>query len=214
MDSKEYETRFEKLFREFNEAHLFFFTWRALQKEEYEKHWKQESNFWNAVNSSLNKSWMLALAKIYEESSFSKKDEIISLFSLVNHQIDSGRQKQIKDFLNMNKNLFKNIKIIRDNILAHINAEYKMSREDLFKKFPIKYGEIEKLFEATEELFHLLHPQSNHSLSMEGFNQGCETDVKKIMEKIAFFTNEQRKHFERIENGVPYSEFPPKSVKN
>jgi len=209
MDPKEYQRRFEVLFKRFNEAHLFFFTWRVLQKKEYEKYWKQESNFWNAVHASLNQSWMMSLAKIYEKSSYSKEDTIISIYSLVKYQSDSERKKEVESFLDENKKVLNNIGIIRHHILAHTNAEHKLTRKELFEKFPIKYGEIEKLFEKTEELFHLLHHQSNHSLSMEGFHEECETDVESLMQKLEFFRKAEKKHFEKIKNGESYSDFPP-----
>jgi hypothetical protein len=211
MDVKEYERRFEKAYSRLVEAHGFFFVWRALQKKEYEEYWKGTANFWNPVISALDQSWMLSLAKIYENSSYSKNDEVISIHSLVEHQPDTKRKEEARKLLEEKKNLLKNIEIVRHHILAHNNAEHKISREEVFKRFPIKYAEIEALFSMTEELFHLLHPEPNHSLSMEGFNEKCETDVKAVMKKMKFWEDELLKHYERIKNGEPYSDFPPKS---
>ena len=211
MDAKEYEKRFEEAYKKLVEAHSFFFVWRALQKEEYNHYWRGTTNFWGAVNSSLNQSWMLSLAKIYENSSYSKNDEVISIYSLVEHQLDAGRKEKAEKLLEDKKEFLKNISIIRHHLLAHNNAEQKIDRTELFKRFPIKYADIEALFVMTEELFHLLHPEPNHSLSMEGFNEKCEQDVKRVMQKMKFWEDEQLKHFARIKNGEPYSDFPPKS---
>ncbi len=211
MTSKEYEKRFEGAYSLLVEAHSFFFVWRALQKKEYEHYWRGTANFWNAVISSLNHSWMLSLAKIYEESKYSKRDEVISIYSLVEHQADTARKNEAKRLLVKRKGLFKNLKNIRNRLLAHNNAKHRADPKVLFKKYPIKYAEIEALFEMTEELFHLLHPQSNHSLSMEGFNEKCGRDVEVIMKKMKFWEDELLKHHKRLEKGESYSDFPPKS---
>lgn len=210
MTIEEYERRFEKAYSRLVEAHGFFFVWRALQKKEYEEYWKGTENFWKPVISALDQSWMLSLAKIYENSSYSKNDEVISIHSLVEHQPDTKRKDVAKKLLEEKKVLLKRIEIIRNHILAHNNAEHKISREEVFKRFPIKYAEIEDLFAITEELFHLLHPEPNHSLSMEGFNKKCEEDVKSVMKKMKFWEDELLKHHERINSGEPYSGFPPK----
>lgn len=206
MTAKEYEKRFEDAYSLLVEAHSFFFVWRALQKKKYEPYWKGTSNFWSAVISSLNHSWMLSLAKIYEESKYSKRDEIISIYSLVEHQADTTRKSEAKGLLAKRKGLLKNLKSIRNRLLAHNNAKHRADPKELFRKYPIQYAEIEALFEMTEELFHLLHPEPNHSLSMQGFNEKCEKDVEMVMKKMKFWRDELLKHHAK----KTYSEFPPK----
>lgn len=210
MNLKEYNGRFEKAYSHLTEAHGFFFVWKALQKKEYEHYWRGTSNFWTATISALDQSWMLSLARIYENSFYSKNDEVISLYSLVEHQPDTQRKEKAKKLLEEKEDLLKNIGIIRHHILAHNNAEHKITREKLFKRFPIKYSEIESIFAMTEEIFHLLHPEPNHSLSMEGFNEKCGKDVEMVMKRMKFWEDEHLKHVQRIEDGKPYSEFPPK----
>jgi hypothetical protein len=210
MDPKEYKRRFEKAYARLVEAHGFFFVWRALQKKEYEPLWKGTANFWGAVIPALDQSWMLALAKIYENSSHSKNDTVISIYSLVEHQADAQRKAAAQKLLDSKEDLLKNIGIVRHHILAHTNAEHKVTREELFKKYPIKYKEIEELFAMTEQLFHLLHPEPNHGLSMEGFNEKCGKDVELVMKKLKYYNDERLKHFEKIKEGMPYTEFPPK----
>jgi len=209
MNTVEYKQRFEKAYSLLVEAHVFFFVWKGLQKKEYEQYWK-EFNFWNAVIQALDKSWMLSLAKIYEDSAYSEKDEIISIFSLVEHQLDEERKKKAREILENKKEILKNISIIRHNLGAHNNAKYTLNPNDLFKKFPIKYDEIESLFETTVDIFHLLHPEKDHGLTMDQFNEKCVLDVKMIMKKLKYYDDERQKHYEKCKrNEIPYSVFPP-----
>jgi hypothetical protein len=211
MDPKEYKRRFENAYSLLVEAHSFFFVWRALQKKAYEPLWKGTANFWGAVIPALDQSWMLALAKIYENSAWSKNDTIISIYSLVEHQADTGRKSKAKQLLAKKKVLLKNLKTVRNRLLAHNNAKHRENPKELFKKYPIKYKEIEELFEMTEQIFHLLHPEPNHGLSMEGFNEKCGKDVELVMKKLKYYNDERLKHFQKMKNGMPFTEFPPKS---
>lgn len=209
MNADEYKQRFEKAYSLLVEAHAFFFVWKGLQKKEYEQYWK-ELYFWNAVICALDRSWMLSLAKIYENSTYSEKDEIISIYSLVEHQPDEERKKKAKEILENKSEILKNISIIRHNLGAHNNAKHTLAPNDLFKKFPLKSNEIDSLFEMTIDIFHLLHPENDYGLNMDQFNEMCVLDVKMIMKKLKYYDNERQKHYEKCKKGeIPQSVFPP-----
>jgi len=209
MNEVEYKQRFEKAYQLLVEAHAFYFTWKGLQKEEYRQYWK-ELSFWNAVICALDRSWMLSLAKIYEKSDYSEKDEIISIYSLVEHQTDEERKKKAKEILENKREVLKNISIIRHNLGAHNNAKYILNPNDLLEKFPIKYDEINSLFEMTIDIFHLLHPENDNGLTMDLFNEECINDTRMIMKKLKYYDNERQRHYEKCKNReIPQSVFPP-----
>ncbi|MFA5925608.1 MAG: hypothetical protein WC831_01630 [Parcubacteria group bacterium] len=209
MNKPEHKKRFEELFRLFTEAHLCFFVWRGLQKKEYEKYWKRDSNFWNAVIYSLQRTWFQALANIYEDSSYSKKNKVISVYSLVLFQEDEKRRSELENILDSNKVVIENISKLRHHQLSHNNANFLLNPKLMLQKFPIKHGDIERLLQSTEELLRYLHPENNHSFAISGFDEKCEKDSGNIMKKIEYYLKREREHQEEIHSGKkPYSDFP------
>ncbi len=209
MTEEEYKNRFEKLYQLLTRAHLCFFVWKGLKNVKYQPQFDRDKNFWSAVVPSLESSWLQSLANIYEESDYSRKDKIISVYSLINNQKDVERKVRAEVIINQNQSIIKNISILRNNQLAHYNANHLLNPKELLEKFPVKYGEVERLLEITEELLRFLHPENNHSFSFEGFDKESQRDSTLIMDRIEYYLKQEKKHYEKMKDENKYVHFPP-----
>ena len=211
MSEKEYKERFKILYELLIDAHLYFYTWKGLiQDKGHEKYWERNENFWNTIIRSIRNSFLQAIANIYEDSSFSKKGKVISVYSLASRQRDKKRKEKVKSLLSSNRKIIENVSVVRSNQLSHINAKHFQNPRKLFRKFPIKFKEIENLLGLTDEVLHLLCYDDNHNFDFEILEDSCERDSTRIMVKIKYYTEEEKKHYERVRSGkTPYSNFPP-----
>lgn len=209
MLEEEYKNRFEKLYQLLTRAHLCFYVWKGLKNKGYQPQFDRNKSFWGATMFALEETWLQSLANIYEESSYSKQDRIISVYSLVKNQKDAKRKTTAESIIAKNKIVLKNVSILRNHQLSHYNANHLMNPEDMLKKYPIKYGDIEKLLGITEELLHCLHPDSNHGFSFEGFDKESERDSTLVMDRIDYYLKQEKKHYDKMRGGGVYIKFPP-----
>lgn len=211
MTKEEYKNRFEKLYQLLTKAHLCFYVWRGLKDSKYQPQFNRNKNFWGAVMFSLESSWLQSLANIYENSDYSKKDRIISVYSLIKNQKDNQRKIKAEAIVSQNQAVINNISVLRGNQLAHFNANHLLNPESILKKYPVKYEDVEKLLGITEELLHCLHPESNHSFSFEGFDEESEKDSKRVMNKIEYFLKQEKRHYGKIRSrgDMKFIPFPP-----
>ena len=209
MDDKEYKNRFDKLFQLLTRTHLCFYAWKGLQKKEYQPQFDRDKNFWGATMFALEETWLQSLANIYEDSSYSEQDKVISVYSLLKNQKDTKRKSMAEVIVAQNKTILKNVSILRHHQLSHYNANHLLNPKEILKKFPIKYGDIEKLLGITEELLHCLHPDSNHSFSFEGFDKEAERDSTLVMDRIEYYIKQEKKHYDKMKDGNKYVHFPP-----
>lgn len=209
MTEKEYKNRFDKLFQLLTRAHLCFYVWKGLQNKDYQTQFNRYKNFFGATMFALEEAWLQSLANIYEYSSYSKKDEIISVYSLIENQKDIERKNKAEILISENKTILNSFSVLRNNQLSHYNADHLSNPSEKLRKFPIKYGDVEKLLGATEELLHCLHPDNNHSFAMEGFNKGAEKDSMLIMKAIDYYLKQEKIHYDKLKEGNEFIQFPP-----
>lgn len=200
----------DKMFNLFSGTHLYFYVWKHLQKEEYNKHFKYNNIFWFATLHALHYSWLSSLSKLYEDSNYSKTNKVISVFSLMKNQPDQAKKDIIKNYLLKHSNTIKNLKTRRDNEFFHNNKEHLLNPKNIESKKPIKYKEIEALLNDTPSILSNLHPDSNVGYSYFGFEKNCQDSVKYFMKQLDFFFNEKEKHTEKFKKGeVSNILFPP-----
>lgn len=208
ISSKEYKNRFEKLYQLLTRAHLCFYVWKGLQNKEYQPQFDRDNNFWSATLYSLEEAWLQSLANIYENSKYSEKDKIISVYSLVRNQKDKKRKVIAQTIIWKNRKLLKNLSVLRHHQLSHYNANHLLNSKDILRKFPIVYGDVEKLLGFTENLLHCLHPDSNHSFAFDGFDKKSEKSSSLVMKRIKYYLDQEKEHYDKTKYGNKYIEFP------
>ncbi|MDO8452831.1 MAG: hypothetical protein Q7S79_03715 [bacterium] len=189
LSETEYKSRFDKLYGFFTTAYLTFSTWQGLQDESYNELFEENPNFWNATLFSLQNTFLASLARIYEKSSFSKKDKVISVYALVPSQKDAKRRSEAMQLLQKHAKIIKAVKALRDNQLFHNNAKHLLDPSKIHKKFPMTNGEIEELIESSGKLLSLLNPETYHEYLYQDFAEGCRQDSRSVVEKIRHFIN-------------------------
>jgi len=209
MSQKKYKDCFEKLYSLFTEAYLTFYVWKGLQEKEFEQIFRENNNFWSAILFALENTWLTSLAKLYEESNYSKRSTIISVYSLVPHQADAMRGKQARDSLKQHEGTIQNVRILRNNQLAHNNTEHLLNPKNILRKYPIKYTQVEELMEISVYLLSYLHPDTGHGYSFEGFAEGCQRDAKSMITKLEYFSKKKAEHRDKFLRGEVHSpQFP------
>ena len=210
MNPKEYSEQFNKLYNLLTEACLNFYVWKGLQDKNFEKTFAENSYFWSAVLFSLENNWLTSLAKLYENSSFSKKAKIISVYALLPHQTDRMRAVKVQSILILNTNVIKNIKKLRDNQLAHNNAKHLLDPKVILKKFPINYGKVEQLLSATNQILSNLNPKTGHGHMYKMLVDDSENDGKQVVNKLEYHSKLNKAHLEKFRKGeVSSHRLPP-----
>ncbi len=210
MNLNDYTKRFEKCYQIFSETFLSFFVWKGLQDKDFEKTYSENNYFWSAILRSLENDWLTNLAKIYEESRYSKENEVISVYALVSYQADLDRAVKVRQILEVNADIIKNIQILRHNQLAHNNAEHLLKPETLLEKFPIEYNKVEQLVLLTDEVLSNLHPETGHGYIYKMLSEDAVNDSKNIIKKLQYYSKLHHNHSEKFRCGeVNDWKFPP-----
>lgn len=210
MKIEEYTKRFEKLYSLFTEAYLYFYVWKALQEKEYEKIYQKNSSFWSAVLHSLENTWLSFLAKIYEDSKYSRGNLIISVQALIPFQSDEVRASQAQEIIDNNGVIITNLVELRHNQLAHNNADHLLNPSKILGKHPIKYSEVEDLLKISSEVLSLLNPNTGHGYVYDAFADGCKNDVKNVLAKLEYFESLKSEHLEKFtREEIEDPRFPP-----
>ena len=210
MDKSEYKDRFDSLYSNLLGACATFYTWKGLQDKSYEPTYGHAIYFWSATLIALQNEWLLSLAKCFEESSFSKRNKVISVYALLKHHPDSARAKQVEDFLKKHSKVIRPISRLRDNQLAHFNAKHLKNPAKLLKRFPIDYGEVEDLLNGFPELISLLNPAEERiSYGLDNYTKTPEYEAKHIMTKIQHFDHLEKEHLDKFVSGEINDPFYP-----
>ncbi len=211
MLEEEYKSKFEKIYQAAGEAHMDFYTWKGMQNPEFNETYKHFPSFWKATMHALENCWLNALAKLYEDSKYSRSGQVISIFGLLPHHPDAERKLKIESSLEEHKDLIQNIDKLRDHQLAHNNAKHLLNPEKLLQKFPIKYAEVENLLKMTCELLNLFNWETGHHYEFKMLNEDSERASQEIIKTVQFFIEERKKYLDRFVKGeVDSPHFPPK----
>lgn len=210
MIKEEYIKRFKKLHNLFTEIYLSFYIWKGLQDKSFEQTFSENLNFWFATLSALENNWLTGFAKIYEDSKFSKKGQVISVYALLPFQVDIVRAKNIKKILNFNDRIIKSIRKLRDNQLGHNNTEHLLKPKELLRKFPIKYDDVERLLLLSGEILSNFNPDIGWRYDYENWAKDCENDAKQVIKKLQYYSKLQKNHLDKVIRGeISDYHFPP-----
>lgn len=203
-ENKEYEKRFAILYHHLLGVSATFYSWKGLQKKDYEPLYGREKYFWGSVLIALQHEWIIGITKCFEESSYSRRNEVISVYALLKHYLrkhsDSGKAEKLKVLLKKHKKVISNIAELRHKI-AHIDAEYFNNPSEFLNRYPVDYGEVEELLGDFGVLLSSLNPASGVGYSLMSFVETPELEAAQTMDKIQFFAQEEKKHLERYQSG-------------
>lgn len=206
-----YNKKFEQLQHLLLGAYETFYVWKTLQKEEYNKTYTINNGFWGAVLPALQHEWFIGLARLFENSKYTKNGKVFSMYSLIEEHPDKERVKMAKEFLDKNIKAIENITRIRDHRHAHNNVSFHVDPKESEKKFPIKYSEIEDIFEFTDKMLGILHPDDGHGYSLDHLKEEAERDTKDVIDGLEYFNNKRIEHRNLwVKNGAGTIHFPPK----
>ena len=186
---------------------MCFYVWKGTQKEEYQKQFNKDKNFWSAVSISLEETWLQSLANIYEHSGYSKSGKVLSVSSLLRDQKDKKRRGEAEGIISKNREVIENISILRSKQLAHNNLGHLHNPKNMLRKKPIKYGKVESLLKETEKLLHCLHPADNHSYCFGLHNKESEKSSEMVMKRIEYCMKEEEKFYEKQRREVKHEKF-------
>jgi len=206
-----YEEKFKQLQNLLLAAFETFYTWKTLQNEEYNDLYKINSGFWGAVIPALQHEWFIGLARLFEDSQYARSGAIVSVYSLISEHPNKERAAQATEFLDKNKKVINNIARIRDHRHAHNNANFLVNPKDFEKRFSIKYSELESMFEFSDQLLGILHPEDEHGYMLNHLKEEAERDTKGVVEGLRYFNTKRNEHRQRwLKDRVGSIHFPPK----
>lgn len=204
-----YKQKFEQLQHLLLGAYETFYVWKALQNEKYNELYKINNGFWSAVIPALQHEWFIALARLFENSKYSKSGSVISVYSLIHEHPNKERAAQASDFLHKNKKVIQNISRIRDHRYAHNNANFLVNPKEFEARFSIKYAELEDMFEFSDKLLGLLHPEDGHGYTLDHMKKEAERDTKDAIDGLEYFNAKRKEHREKWRQEGGDRTFPP-----
>ena len=211
MNKSEYTRRFDRLYHHLLETCSAFYSWKGLQNKDFEPIYDKAKYFWSSVLIALQNEWLINLAKCFENSTYSEKNKVVSVYALLKHHPDAIRSKMAMEIIEKHKNVISHVQILRHNQLAHLNANHLANPKKLLEKFPIKFGDIEDLISSFPELLSLLNPETGHGYQLINYTEEPEREAKHTMSEIQYFEREYNKHRERFLAGeIDDIKFPPK----
>jgi hypothetical protein len=212
VHSISYEAKFAQLQTLLLGAYETFYTWKALQNEEYNDLYKINNGFWSAVIPALQHEWFIGLARLFEDSKHSRSGTVVSVYSLIQEHPNKERAQQAKEFVEKNQRVIQNITRIRDHRHAHNNANFLINPKEFEKRFSIKYAELEGMFEFSGKLLGFLHPEDGHGYMLDHLKEEAERDTKDTMGALRYFNTKRKEHREKWvrEGGDPH--FPAKDT--
>ncbi len=210
-----YKQKFQQLQHLLLGTYSTFYVWKILQNEEYNCLYKTDNGFWSVVLPALQHEWFIGLARIFEDSKYSKSGAVVSVYSLVMEHPVKERVKEVTLLLSENDKVIKNIARIRDHRYAHNNINFLINPKEFEKKFLIKYSEIERIFEFSDKLLSLLHPEDGHGYMLERLREEAERDSIDVMKSLTFFNKMRDEHRQKwVETGIGDPHFPEWSIPN
>jgi hypothetical protein len=207
-----YEEKFKQLQTLLLAAYETFYVWKALQDEKYNDLYKKSSGFWSAIIPALQHEWFIGLARLFEDSQHTRSGKVVSVYSLISEHPNKERAGKASEFLDKNKGVINNIARIRDHRHAHNNANFFVNPKEFEKKFSIKYGDLEGMFEFSDKLLGILHPEDGHGYMLDHLKEEAERDTKDVMEGLQYFNTKRDEHRQKwVKDGIGSIHFPPKN---
>lgn len=122
-------------------------------------------NFWSVVVPSLQHSWVLSLARLFDPAYHSrdkkKEKPRLSLDYILDSLDDVSLAKTIRDKIQKHHQTIQSLKTQRDNFLAHNDVNFKSTK--------IEAG-IENLFEELDNIISKIKQNKNHLANCNNIN--------------------------------------------
>lgn len=123
---------------------------------------------------------------------------------------DQNRADEASIILEENKSAITAITRLRDNRLAHNNAEHLLNPKLLFEKFPLKKDEVEKIFDTTAKILSLLNPDKGHGYVLDLMKEDAERVTIDLIKNIQYFQKKKKEYLDKwVETGEGDHKFPP-----
>ena len=205
-----YEEKFRQFQSLFLASYETYYVWKALQNEEHNELFSFNNGFWSAVIPALQHEWFIGLARLFEDSVLSKQGTVVSVYALIESHPNQSKVKEASEFFDKNHVVINSITRIRDHRHAHNNMNALMNPKDFEKRFPLKYSEVEDIFEFADRILSILHPEDGHGYMLDHLKEDGERHTKDVIEALRYFNKKRNEYREKwMENGNNY-QFPPK----
>lgn len=155
---------------------------KSLQKSEYNEVYNKDKYFWGITIYSLQREFLLELAKIFEK----REKNVLSVYHLLIF-LPSEEKEKINREINNHNCLIENIKKLRNKILAHHDIISAYEPQELFKKFPIKNNEVEELLNLLEKILGMIHSagtKTGQSYSFRLIQENSKRYTENIINKL------------------------------
>ena len=211
MDNKNFNNYIAKVRNNISNIYNAFYLWKSLQKAEYNEIYNRNKYFWGITLSSLQLSWLLGIAKLFEEPR--KGQEVISMPFLLRFIPEGEEKEKIKKEIKNQKPILENLWKWRCKILAHQDKVVAENIKDFYKEYPIKGGEIENLLVSIKDILGMIKSATvNHSevYSFKLIKEESKRDAERVVEQLKYFFQERKKHMEKFRKGeIDNPRFPP-----
>jgi hypothetical protein len=205
-----YAEKFKLLQDHLLAAFQTFEFWKTLQNPENQTVYNKNPAFWNTVFRSMQESWFMGLARIFEDSQYSESGKVLSVFGLVEEHPNQVRAQEARNFISENSAAIANINRIRDHHYAHNNTKHLADPSVLMERFPLKNEEIIKIFHFSDKLLSLLHPDDGNGYVLDHIQDEARRDANDVVAGLKYFNEKRDAHFEDTLNGKGFDfKFPP-----
>lgn len=204
-----YEEKFKKTQDLLLGAFSTYYSWKSLQVPENQNIYNVNNDFWSVTIPALQHEWFLGLARIFEDSSYTRNGQVLSVYSLITNHPDNVRKQQAQDFLDKNKKVLTNIERVRDHFHAHNNLDALMNPKEFELRFSIKYDEIEEIFQFADKLLGILHPEDGHGFVLDHLKEEAEKDTQDVITGLKYFNKKRKDHYQSwTYNSTNIHDFP------
>jgi len=200
MSVYSYESKFNKIKTQLLNAFATFHVWKALQVETNKEIYKDNIGFWSPTIPALEREWLITLARLFEDSRHTKRGDTLSIYSLITEHPDSDKKTAAEAYLLKNKNIYSDIKELRDKHLAHNDLKALMNVRGKGRKLTI--GAIEDMLNFTNELLKILDSDNDRSYSLSVLKQQAETDTEYLIIALKYFHENRDKYLSSLAKGI------------
>lgn len=188
-----------------------FYLWKNLQKAEHNETYNRNKYFWGITLSSLQLSWLLGIAKLFERSR--EEQEVISIPFLLKFISEGEEKEKIKEEIENQRPVLENLWKWRCKILAHQDKVVAENIKDFYKEYPIKGGQVENLLISIKDILGMIKSitvDHSESYSFKIFTEESGKGAEQVIEQLKYFFQEKKKHMEKFRKGESDNpHFPP-----
>lgn len=180
-----YREFFDALYNNVTNVKNQYSVWRALQKKDYEATFNENKYFWAITLHSLQRGWLLGLAKLFEEKNPVFGDAISFYYAADYLNAKQAKRLQLK--IAKHAKLLRALKKLRHKIVAHDDAATRISLDDFYKKHHFTYRQVEELLTLAGKLLGDVESAvtgKGHVFAYKVFEEWCIKDVELLMRDL------------------------------